>query len=62
MASSICQALNREGEDVFDKPGYGAFRATDLDHCLRTMGVRQGLTLPHFSPQHKHILWDTLGA
>ena len=23
---------------------------------------RQGLTLVHFSAQHKHILWDTLGA
>jgi len=23
---------------------------------------RQGLTLVHYSVQHKHILWDTLGA
>jgi len=25
-------------------------------------GVRQGLTLVHFSAQLKRILWDTLGA
>jgi len=31
---------------------------------LRPMNTTcaQGLTLVHFSAQHKHILWDTLGA
>ena len=28
-------------EEIFDKPGYGAFTATDLDHCLRCVGVRK---------------------
>ena len=31
-------------EDVIDKPGKGSFMATDLDHLLRTCGVR-GLIL-----------------
>ena len=30
-----------ETEDVVDKPGKGAFYATDLDHLLRTCGVRR---------------------
>ena len=30
-----------DDEDVFDKPGYGAFTATDLDHCLRAMGIKK---------------------
>lgn len=31
-------------EDIIDKPGKGSFMATDLDHLLRTMGVK-GLIL-----------------
>jgi len=31
-------------------------------HCSTTVSADQGLTLVHYSAQHKHTSWDTLGA
>jgi hypothetical protein len=39
----------------------GAARA-NIEHSRLNGSRGQGLTLVHFSAQHKHILWDTLVA
>ena len=40
----IAELAPLPGEIVIDKPGFGAFHATDLEHLLRAAGIR-ALTL-----------------